>query len=901
MKRLLLLCVFVAIPFWIDAQDLPARQDLPVITITGVQNGEPLADVLVRLEKTNPVRFFFAPEWLEPYTVDARFNGQSLKTTLDQLLKGSDIQYSFMFGYAVIFVRDPQRALDHEVRLQTAIAEKKAIESRELGDRRSYKPGTRATVTGSVRDESTKHPMVGVVVLVNDQETAVTDEKGNYTVTVQAGENMIHFRYVNFREKVIDAKVYTNATLDIILEEAPTVLDEVVISDQAVLNLRVSQTTLRVTDMKRAPTFLGEVDLIKQVQNQPGVTTVGEVASGFNVRGGGVDQNLVLYDGVPVFNTSHALGFFTAFNADAVSQVSFYKGGIPAEFGGRVSSVLDIKSKDGSLDKWHGGGGIGIISSYLTAGGPIKPDTTSVIASVRGSYSDWMLNTIKSDYQSLRNSSVSFYDASLKLIHKINSKSKLTLSGYTSYDQFSLTNDTLYTSRNIAASVHYDRTFGEKLFGTMSVSFGKYAYSMRDEDPNTAFDLTYGVTYPSVKLDFNYEGEHKLSFGAHHTWYNFAPGSLAPTTAGSNVKAIDMLHERSSESALYLSDAFYWRERFLLEAGLRASLYNRVGRGTTYQYAEDQPRQPQNVVDSTVYGAGENMKTYVGIEPRLSLRYTLTAFASVKLGYNRMYQYMHLISNTAAITPVDIWQSSNTYFKPQVADQISLGYYRTIQDNTYEAYVEGFYKTTDNVLDFKDGANLILNKNLETALLPGKAEAYGVEVSGSKVKGRLLATLSYTYSRSWRKVDGPLDEEQVNEGKRYPSNYDQPHVVQLNWRYGISRRIFFSGNFIYHTGRPMSLPVAGYSVDGVPVMTFSDRNKYRIPDYHRLDLAFIIEGTHKRKKILDGTWVLSFYNAYGRKNAYSVFFQDNGKGFYKPYKLSVVGSIVPSLSYSFKF
>jgi hypothetical protein len=404
-----------------------------------------------------------------------------------------------------------------------------------------------------------------------------------------------------------------------------------------------------------------------------------------------------------------------------------------------------------------------------------------------------------------------------------------------------------------------------------------------------------------VKLDFNYEGEHKLSFGVHHTWYDFAPGSLTPTTAESNVKEIHMLHERSSESALYLSDAFYWREKFLLEAGLRASLYNRVGRGTTYQYAEDQPRQPQNVVDSTVYGAGENMKTYIGLEPRLSLRYTLTAFASVKLGYNRMYQYMHLVSNTAAITPVDIWQSSNTYFKPQVADQISLGYYRAILDNTYEAYVEGFYKTTDNVLDFKDGANLILNKNLETALLPGKADAYGVEVSGSKVKGRLLTTLSYTYSRSWRKVDGPLDEEKVNEGKRYPSNYDQPHVVQLTWRYGISRRIFFSGNFIYHTGRPMSLPIAGYSVDGVPVMTFSDRNKYRIPDYHRLDLAFIIEGTHKRKKILDGTWVLSFYNAYGRKNAYSVFFQDNGKGFYKPYKLSVVGSIVPSLSYSFKF
>ncbi|MCD9016461.1 TonB-dependent receptor [Parachryseolinea silvisoli] len=895
MKKLLLFCVLVASPAWIFAQDMPS------MPLTDIKDGQPLAEVLVELEKSYPVRFFFASEWLEPYTVDSQFKGMPIKSVLDELLRGSDIRYSYRFGYAVIFIRDPQRALEHEARLKTAIAKKKTIESRELGDRRKYKPGNRATITGNVKDESTRHPMAGVTVLVNDVETTATDEKGNYTINVLAGENIIHFKSVNFRERVVDARIYSSATLDIILEEAPTILDEVLISEQAVLNRRISQTSLRITDMKRAPTFLGEVDLIKQVQNQPGVTTVGEVAQGFNVRGGGVDQNLVLYDGVPVFNTSHALGFFTAFNADAVSQVSFYKGGIPAEFGGRVSSVLDIKSKEGPLDKWHGGGGIGILSSYLTAGGPVKRDTSSIMASVRSSYSDWVLKTIKSNYQDIQSASVSFYDASLKYTHKVNNKSKLTLSGYTSYDRFSLTNDTLYTSRNIAASIHYDRTFTEKLFGTLSVSFGKYTYGTSDDDPTQAYDLSYGITYPSVKLDFNYEGEHKLSFGVHHTWYDFVPGRLEATQSESIVKNIDMGHERSSESALYFSDAFYWREKFLLEAGLRASFFNRVGEGVTYHYAEGQPRLRQNITDSTVYKGGESMKTYFGLEPRVSLRYTLDAFASIKLGYNRMYQYMHLISNTAAVTPVDIWQSSNTYFKPQIADQVSLGYYRAINENMYEAYVEGFYKVTQNVLDFRDGASLILNKNLETTLLPGDAEAYGVEVSSSKIKGRLLGSLSYTYSRSWRKVDGAWEEEKINDGNRYPSNYDQPHVVQLNWRYGLSRRIFFSGTFVYHTGRPMSLPISGYIVDGVPVITFSDRNKYRIPDYHRLDLALIIEGTHKRKKILDGTWVISFYNAYGRKNAYAVFFQDNGKGFYNPYKLSVVGTIVPSVTYSFKF
>jgi hypothetical protein len=885
----------VAAPAWIVAQDMPS------MPLADIKDGQPLAEVLVELEKSYPVRFFFASEWLEPYTVDSQFKGMPIKNVLDELLRGSDIRYSYMFGYAVIFIRDPQRTLAHEARLKTAIAKKKTIESRELGDRRKYKPGNHATITGNVKDESTRHPMANVIVLVNDVETAVTDEKGNYTINVLAGENMIHFKSVNFREHVVDAKVYSNSSLDIVLEEAPTILDEVVISEQAVLNRRISQTSLRVTDMKRAPTFLGEVDLIKQVQNQPGVTTVGEVAQGFNVRGGGVDQNLVLYDGVPVFNTSHALGFFTAFNADAVSQVSLYKGGIPAEFGGRVSSVLDIKSKEGPLDKWHGGGGIGIMSSYLSAGGPVKRDTSSIMASFRSSYSDWVLKTIKSNYQDIQSASVSFYDGSLKYIHKFNNKSKLTMSGYTSYDRFSLTNDTLYTSRNIVASIHYDRTFTEKLFGTLSVSFGKYTYGTSDDDPTQAYDLSYGITYPSVKLDFNYEGDHKLSFGAHHTWYDFVPGRLEATQSESIVKNIDMGHERSSESALYFSDAFYWREKFLFEAGLRASFFNRVGEGVTYHYADGQPRLRQNITDSTVYKDGESMKTYIGLEPRVSLRYTLDAFASIKLGYNRMYQYMHLISNTAAVTPVDIWQSSNNYFKPQIADQVSLGYYRTLNENMYEAYVEGFYKVTQNVLDFRDGASLILNKNLETTLLPGDAEAYGVEVSANKIKGRLVGSLSYTYSRSWRKVDGNWEEERINDGHRYPSNYDQPHVVQLNWRYGLSRRIFFSGNFVYHTGRPMSLPISGYTVDGVPVMTFSDRNKYRIPDYHRLDLALIIEGTHKRKKILDGTWVISFYNAYGRNNAYAVFFQDNGKGFYKPYKLSVVGTIVPSVTYSFKF
>jgi hypothetical protein len=383
--------------------------------------------------------------------------------------------------------------------------------------------------------------------------------------------------------------------------------------------------------------------------------------------------------------------------------------------------------------------------------------------------------------------------------------------------------------------------------------------------------------------------------------YDFNPGSLKPANPESNAKDIDIRNERSLESALYFSDAFNLQEDVLIEAGMRLSVFNRIGPGTIYKYAPDRPTETWNITDSTQYSSGKIMKTYFGLEPRLSIKYSLSPDDAIKLGYNRMFQYLHLVSNTAAVTPVDVWQSSNSYFKPQIADQISLGYYRNLKEDMYEAFAEVFYKNVQNILDFKDGANLILNKHLETALLKGKGKAYGIETSVSKIKGRLQGSVNYTFSRSWRKIDGRFSGEKINKGDWYPSNYDQPHVATVNWRYGISRRHFFSGTFTYRTGRPMSLPVSVYEVDGVPVLNFSDRNLYRIPDYHRLDIAFIIEGNHKRKKLWDGTWVVSFYNVYGRRNAYSVFFQNDGSGDLRPYKLSVIGSIVPSLSYSFKF
>jgi hypothetical protein len=875
-------------------------QSLIEMPVSGVAGKTPLSDYLISIEKQKPVKFFFRQEWLDVFSIDQSFNGLTLHETFAKLLTGTDISYTLLFDYAIVFIKDPRQTLERQNLLRRAVQSRKYIEQHIIGDVKQNVPGTKVNLKGTVISETNSDKMAGVVVLVNDLPETTTDQAGSYQLSLTSGEHVISFQHVNFADKVLDLKIYKDGVINIKLEETPTILEEVVISDQAIVNSRTGLSALKIKDIKRSPTFLGEADVIKQLQTQPGVTTVGEVASGFNVRGGGVDQNLVLYDGTPVFNTSHALGFFTAFNPEAISNVSFYRGGIPAEFGGRVSSVLNITSREGNYEKWNASGGIGIISSHIAIGGPLKRDTSSIQASFRSSYSNWMLDAVKSNYKDVQSSDVSFYDGSLKFSHKFTDRTKLILSGYMSHDDFRLATDTVFNWNNFAASLRLDHTFSDRLYSSFTLGMGKYDYKMQETDPVKAFDLQYSVSHPSLKIDFNYNGRHELSFGLHNTLYDFSPGQLTPTTTSSDARAIKMDNEKSIETAVYFSDAFYLNEKTLVELGLRYSLFNRVGPGKVFSYSAGAPIEERNIVDSTYYSRGEVIKTYYGAEPRFSVRYTLNENSSIKLGYNRMYQYLHLITNTAAITPIDIWQSSNGYFKPQIADQISLGYFRNLKQSMFESFVEVYYKHIQNILDFKDGESLLLNDKLETALLAGTGRSYGAEFSISKVKGRLLGAVNYTYSRSLRQVNGLYQSERINDGKIYPSNYDQPHVVNLNWRYGISRRHFFSGNFTYHTGRPMSLPQSTFQINRVPVSDFSDRNQYRLPDYHRLDLALIIEGNHKRKKLWDGTWVISFYNFYGRKNAYSVFFMEDGSGKLRPYKLSVVGSIIPSLSYTFK-
>lgn len=876
------------------------------LKLDGSEEGKSLIQVFDEFEKKYPVKFFYLPEWIANTKVTENYKDKALQYLLDDAFSGTDIQVQVVSGYAIVLVKDPSLVLLRDRLLETASKERKRIQSVVIGDPSNGVLSGDVTLQGLITDIKSKDPLVGATVIAQDIDKVVTtNPEGIFSIVLPIGQHIISVRYFNYEERVFDLQIYEDGSINILLDETPTLLEEIIITDKAFSNIsgnRGGQTTIKLAEIKKMPSFMGQVDLIRQVQTLPGVTSVGEVATGFNVRGGGVDQNLVLYDGIPVFNISHVFGFFSAFNSDALKEVSFYRGGIPAEYGGRVSSVLNINVKEGNFEKWEGNGGIGIVSSNFTMSGPIVKDKTSLIASVRASYSDWMLSTVKTNYQDIQNSSVSFYDASIKLSHLFNEKTKLQFTGYASSDKFGLASDTVYRWHNRMGVLRLDHSFSDRFLTTISAGIGNYAYTVEDEEAGNAFELDFGVTYPTFKADFNYNlNKHKLSFGVSSIFYQYNPGSIRPASDVSQITVKKINEQNTMENALYFGESFQLNDRFNIDLGVRYSMYTAYGPASVYAYDPGLPKEVSTIVDTVSFSKGEKIKTYSGIEPRFSFRYSLTPNASVKAGFNRIYQYTHLISNSAAVAPIDIWQPSNSYFKPQYADQISLGFFKNFKDNIYETFVEFYYKNIYDLLDFKDGAQLILNDHLETDLLLGDGLAYGFELSAVKVKGRLNGSLNYTYSRSFRQTKGNSLVENINDGDQYPSNFDQPHVINFNWKYNISKRYFFSSNFTYHTGRPISAPTSAYLIDNIPVANFSARNQYRIPDYHRLDIAFIIEGSHKRKKFWDGTWTFSIYNVYARKNPYTIFFADNGNGVLRPFRMAIIGTAIPSVSYAFKF
>ena len=881
-------------------------QSILDVKLDGSERGKKLVEFLEEFERTHEVRFYFVEDWLSSYRIEGDYAGQSLEGMLKDLLRDSRITYASIQTNGIVFIKDPTYEMERRNALITAARRQSKVDRRVIGALENYKPGIMVSLRGRITHEDTKAPVAGATIQVGQSLGGTsTDNSGIFELKIPTGEHVVTIAFVSLKERVVDLTVYEGGELNLAMQEAAVLLQEVVVNSLPIselTNSRAGQLQLSVGAMKKQPTLMGEADLVRQLQSLPGVSTTGEAASGFNVRGGSVDQNLVLYDGMPVFNTSHSLGFFSAFYSEAIREMTFYRGGIPAEYGGRASSVLDIRSKGGDPEKWRGSGGIGLVSANLMVRGPLKKDRTTIAASVRTTYADWYIDALSSNYQDLSNSEVSFYDAELRLDHSFNDHSKLTFSYYRSNDKLRVRGDTTFQWSNQLASVKLDQIFSDRLSGNFQLGLGTYQYGVVDRQPDRAFELDYKITYPSLKADFQYITDNQqIEFGLQSMYYNFEPGTLAPTSPESSTRAVTIESQYAIESGIYLSDLFTFDNRFSVEVGLRLSSFVTLGPATVNVYQPQQSVTVANLIDSVKYPSGEATSSNFGLEPRFAIRYSLDRESSLKLSYHRMYQYLHLISNTTAITPVDIWQPSNTFFKPQFADQISLGYFRDFKQKKYEAFVEGFYKRMSNVLDFKDGAQLILNKTLEADLLQGHGEAYGVETYISKNIGRFTWALSYTYSRSLRTIQGTTANESINGGATYPSSYDQPHILNASWDYRISKRFSFTGNFAYRTGRPVTVPAYGFLLDGYTIAYFSDRNEFRIPDYHRLDIALVIEGNHRLVKPWSGSWIISFLNVYSRRNAYSYFFESDIPGRINTYQLSILGMVIPSLTYSFKF
>jgi hypothetical protein len=653
--------------------------------------------------------------------------------------------------------------------------------------------------------------------------------------------------------------------------------------------------------MKKVPPILGEVDVLKIALTLPGVQTVGEGANGINVRGGTADQNLMLLDETPIFNPTHFFGFFSSFNPDIIKSVELHKGGIPAEYGGRISSVFEVQTKEGNNKKFVGSGGISPVTARLAFEGPIIKDKLSYLVGGRSTYSNWILEQLPNT--NIQNSKASFYDLFGKISYDINDKNSIYAQGYLSNDEFRFNADTSYQYANENASLQWKHVFNNKLYGVVSGLYSGYSYNVAsDKNEVNAFDMDYSIKNYGGKLDFSYfpNSKHKIDFGISSLYYGLSPGTLSPQGSASLINPIVLENEQGLESAVYIGDKYDISQRLSLYFGLRYSLYNYLGPKTVSEYAEDGPVEDGTKTGETTYGENEVIQSYHGPEPRFSARYALNEENALKLSFNRMRQYIHMLSNTTSISPTDIWKLSDTQVLPQLGDQISLGYYRNFKNNTIEGSVEGYYKNINNLLDFKSGAQLILNEQIETDIVSGLGKSYGVEVLLKKKTGKLNGWISYTYSRAMIKVDSEYLSETINQGEFYPASYDKPHSLNVlsNWKF--SRRLSLSGNLSYSTGRPITYPIAKYYYIGTERLHYSERNQYRIPDYFRLDLSLNVEGNHKVKKLNHSSWTFAVYNITGRDNAYSIYFvSEDGK--VKGYQLSIFANAIPTITYNFRF
>ncbi len=898
------------------------------------QNAEPtisvklenasVVELFSKIEQSTSYRFFYVRSWIDTIRINVQGENLPVSTVLKAAFQNTSIQF-FVDGNRIIVTDnvpiltgiDPtffQRSNDNSTsdanytfkreyvpaaQVETKV-ENKVI---EIGIKQSVTRGN-ATLVGYIKEKKSGEAITGALVYIEKINKGTTSNAaGFYSLSIPPGQYTINIQYTGMNQEKRNVILYSDGKLDVAMEEDVISLKEVVIEserDANIASLQMGKSSIDMKSIKNVPKILGENDLLRVALTLPGVKSVGEGAAGLNVRGGNADQNLMLLNEATIYNTSHFLGFFSVFNADALKASELYKSGIPAQYGGRLSSIFDVQMKDGNQNKFSGQGGIGPVTARLTLEVPLQKEKTSLIIGGRSTYSDWLLKQIPES--SLKNSSASFYDVVARLTHKFNENNSLAASYYYSKDQFKLGNDSIFSYSNSLASLQWRHSFNSNLHSTLSLTHSEYQYNIDyTKIAQNAFDLGFGIKESNVKWDMNYyKGAHKFDFGLQSKLYDLTPGFIDPSSPQSLVKSDHVEKERGLENAIYVADNIELTPKLSVYLGLRYSMFAALGPRTIYHYDPNSPKDNASVIDSTYYGNNAVIKTFQGPEYRLSARYSLPGQASLKASYNRTRQYIHMLSNTVSVSPTTTWKLSDPNVAPQMADQISVGYYKDILGSSIETSVEVYYKWMHNVVDYKIGSELILNKHIERDILQGQGKAYGVEFLVRKTKGKLNGWMSYTYSRTFLQMMSQYAAERINNGEYYPANYDKPHDVSIVANYKFTRRYSLSANFAYSTGRPITYPVGQYEFGGGYKINYSDRNEFRIPDYIRLDLGVNIEGNHKIKNFTHSFWSFSIYNVLGRKNPYSIYFKSEN-GVINGYKLSIFGAPIPTITYNFRF
>ncbi len=732
------------------------------------------------------------------------------------------------------------------------------------------------TVNGYVRDAANGEDLIGATVSIQERAGTgtITNVYGFYSLTLAAGDYTLTFSYLGYQPIEKQISLTSDQTVNVELASGEVELQEVVVSadrpDANVQDVAMSRENLQIEKVQKLPALFGEVDVIRTVQLLPGVISAGEGTTGLFVRGGAADQNLVLLDGATVYNPSHFLGFFSVFNPDAIKNLEIYKGGIPARFGSRLSSILDIQMKEGNNKQFKVSGGIGLISSRLTVEGPIKKDQSSFILSGRRTYADLFLRL--SPDENIRDNILYFYDFNAKANYILNDRNRLFLSGYFGRDKFGIADQFGLDWGNATSTLRWNHLLSDKIFFNTTLVYSNFDYGF-DIDAETAeFTWTSRLKEYSAKFDGNFFPSPNLAmdFGYHLSHFDFEPARIIPQGSGVNFVPLILDNKYALEHAIYIGNNHQISPRISMEYGLRYSFFQHIGPGTLLEYEEDRPLSDETITNETEFDRLENIKSYHGAEPRFGMRYLLDSEKSIKFSYNRMRQYVQIASNATAGLPIDRWIPADTYIPPMVGDQLALGYFQNLRQNTIEASVEVYYKWMHDIIDFLTGTDILLNDNLETEISVGRGWAYGAEFLLRKDVGRTTGWLAYTLSRTRQQIDD------INLGQPYNARHDRTHDIALVLSHQFTPRFTLSGNWIYSTGTAVSLPSGRYQLNGLSVPFYDEgqRNGFRMPDYHRFDISAVLENKKNKDRRWQSSWSFSVYNIYGRKNPFVITFED---------------------------